>query len=309
MTVPRLAEARERLLSRCRLIVQGYLDAALTVADAATGRTAAGRTTPRPNAVFAGVSPVTLDWIIGQTPVISIIEAGGDVRQENIHGTQDEDITLALVAMCAVDRANIEDDAQTARMLALCAADMLAQYLAEPLNVDDMTCWVCEVTSSAPDEPQQVGDDVWLLAYTVELHATIRYARGYSPLAATGLELLPARESDRIVTGATVTATGSGVAGTACAAGSGCTITLSAAQLAATTALTLTWAASTWSTATCYVMRQTAPAAAVNGSIAADAYAAPVGSVPLADGVEILAVAQSTTTQAAVTYRITIQVV
>jgi carbonic anhydrase/acetyltransferase-like protein (isoleucine patch superfamily) len=57
------------------------------------------------------------------------------------------------------------------------------------------------------------------------------------------------------------------------------------------------------------MMRQTAPAASASGAVVLDTFAAVVGSVPLADDVEILIVTQITGTQAAATYRARIEVV
>jgi len=309
MTTPRIAEARERMLSRIRLIVPAYIASAITAADAATGRAAAGRSTPAPRAVYVGVDVIDQRWVVDQTPVIVVAETGGQASSEDIHGSQDEEITIAVYAMHTVDRANIEDAAQTARILALCAGDVISERLAEPLNDNSGSCWVCEIVSSAPEAPVADEDDVWMFSYGVELRAVIRYVRGYSPATiAPTLKALPWRESDSLAPVATITATGSGATGVPCAAGSVVTISLTAGQLAATTALTVSWATGELPAASCWAMRQTAPAASATGAVTADAFSAPVGSVPLANGVEVLFVAQATTTQAAVTYRARIEV-
>jgi hypothetical protein len=306
-----IAEARERLLARIRVILPAYIASAIAAADAATGRTAASRSTKAPQAFFVGLNAIDQQWLVDLTPVIAVVETSGQVSQESIFDSQDETITLALYALHTVDRSNIEDAAQTVRILALCAAEVLQAHLPETLITADGSCWRCAIESSAVEEPQSVAEDMWSFSYGVELSATIRYRQDYSPMTlASGLKPLPSRQEDAFRASATLTATSSGVAGLVCASGASVTLQLTAGQLAATTALAVTWAGgSIPSAATCYVMRQTAPAASASGAVVSDTFAAAVGSVPLADDVEILIVTQITGTQAAATYRARIEVV
>lgn len=310
MTTPRLAEARERLLARCRTVIQAHLADRTAAIDVATGRAAAGRTTPAIRSLSLGVNAFAVPESVDQTPAMCVVEAGGQVRQENIHGTQDEEITLALFVTHTVDIANIEDAAQTVRILATAAGDVLAEHLAEPLNTANGSCWLCEVVSSAPDEPQQDGETLWVISYGVELRAIIRYQSPYSPLTMpVGYSALPWRQSDAVRASVSVAATGTAVPAIACAVGAVATLQLTAGELAATTALALTWPASTFATATAFAVAQgqVSPSTST-GAVVAQSYSIPVATIPLADGVEILITVVDGATLAAGVYRIRIEV-
>lgn len=305
MTLQLPSVQHDRVTSKMRALLLGYVPEAVAAFNTATGRTGSRQVlAPSDVRVCTADFEVPIDVL----PIVTIVEVGTVAVPENIAQAQDFIGSYTVGATYTYDGADPTNGVARACALAAVALEVLAARLPDFCTDTDGFIIRADTGAITATAPAQVDDSLWLVTAGGVLEVYYRAARPYLPTY-TGDTLVTGYVNSTLETGdASAVCTGSGVAAVTVAQGSQETISLTSGQIAATTALTVTFPTGALADGSAVVwLRQGPGFARADSTATSNVASVSTGTLALADGDVVLIIGIGAT-GAPYVYRIAIEV-